>query len=103
MNFSIHSLRMKFAQRRALMPIVSSLALLLLVLQNTELTHTHADGIQGFQCEICLKVGAGDDAIAVRSTPLFFASIGQSYPASPLDSILFLARLPANSRAPPQA
>jgi hypothetical protein len=83
--------------------MVAAFALSILFLQITELTHTHDDAIQQVQCEICLKIGAGDDVIADTSTPLYFASLGQSYPASTLDSIPFLAPLPANSRAPPQA
>lgn len=85
------------------MPIVAALALLLLFLQSTELAHAHADEIQQFQCEICVKVGASDDIIAADSISMSFGAVRQSYLVSTLEFIPLLAPAPANSRAPPQA
>ncbi len=83
--------------------VVASFALLLVFLQSTELTHTHADASQQYQCEICVKVGANDDLIASGTVDFSFNLVQQSYLGSALNSIPFLAPARANSRAPPQA
>ena len=100
---SINSLNKKMSQRRVLMPFVGALALLLVFLQSTELAHTHADVAQQVQCEVCVKAGAGDDLIAANTIKLTFAPVGQSYLATTLQFVPFLAPSSAKSRAPPQA
>ncbi|MDG1025175.1 MAG: hypothetical protein P8N94_11045 [Gammaproteobacteria bacterium] len=103
MSNSIFGLSKKLAKRKALVPLVAALALLLLFLQSTELSHTHADVAQQIQCEICVKVGASDDIIAADTVSMSFGTVRQSYLASTLEFVPSLAPAPANSRAPPQA
>lgn len=103
MNFSTYSVNRKLEKRGLLMPFVATLALLLLFLQSAELSHTHDEFSQQVRCEICLKVGASDDIIAVSSVSISFADVQQSFLPSTLDFIPRLAPLPAKSRAPPQA
>ena len=103
MTSSTYRLSKKLAKRRVLVPIVGALALLLLFLQSTELTHTHNDVVQQIQCEICVKIGASDDIVAVSSISMSFGVVRQSYLASTLEFVPYLAPAPAKSRAPPLA
>lgn len=103
MTSSTYRLSKKLAKRRVLVPIVGALALLLLFLQSAELTHTHNDVAQQIQCEICVKIGASDDIVAVSSVSMSFGVVRQSYLASALESVPYLAPVPAKSRAPPLA
>jgi hypothetical protein len=77
------------------------LCALLLFVQSADLIHSHDGDLQRqFDCDICLKVGSGGNAIAVAglSFPVKFS--GQHYPEL-RPELPFIALTPANSRAPP--
>ncbi len=75
--------------------------LVFLFAQSASLQHTHGDDLKKqVDCDLCLKVGSGDDALAtIHSTPEFSATA--EHPAqlpAPATSVKPIA---AKSRSPP--
>ncbi|MGJ8689268.1 MAG: hypothetical protein ACSHXZ_07060 [Gammaproteobacteria bacterium] len=88
-------------QQGAAKHLVLLFALLFLVLQTSTLIHSHnGDLHHHLDCTICLKVGAGSDAL--RATPFSFTPSKAQHRYEPLlEQLVFVARVPANSRGPP--
>jgi len=70
--------------------------------QSADLIHTHDELAQQFECEICLKVGSGDDFLISASTQFDFIPSEQTY-QQPEQRPRFAARLPQKARSPPLA
>lgn len=76
--------------------------LVFLFAQGTSLLHTHAGDLsKHVDCELCLKVGSGDDALFVtHSTPELAVAAAQVFELSVLAVSLQL--ITAKSRSPPR-
>lgn len=103
MSLSISKAARFLDNSRRSLALLSLLAAALLFVQSADLTHTHIDDLQAqVDCEICLKFGSDDDAIAVTSG-LADSFAPQQFVANPQFNAPILAVLSANPRAPPLA
>lgn len=95
--------RAKLTKRAREYSIHGLLCFLLVFVQAAGLAHSHEGELQKqFDCGICLKANSNDDAIADSGQSLDFSNNSVTY-KEPSERILFIASVPANSRAPPLA
>lgn len=81
--------------------LVLAFALLFLVLQTSNLLHSHnGDLHHHLDCTLCFKIGVGDDAITPKSATPSFSKARHSY-AWVHEAPSFVAHVPASSRGPP--
>ncbi|MDT8428099.1 MAG: hypothetical protein RQ757_04960 [Pseudomonadales bacterium] len=90
----------RFARLRTL-PAAGLLCLLLLFLQSVELLHAHGNDLQlQADCDICLKLGHGDEAITVAEFTLSLEPATEN-PVSSTSNPYLVALAAPNARAPP--
>ncbi|MCB1666069.1 MAG: hypothetical protein KDI28_09825 [Pseudomonadales bacterium] len=76
-------------------------ALVLLVFQSSTLVHSHnGDLNKHLDCTFCLQLGSGHDALPSTVPSLDLPAVVHEY--VPVSAVpIVVARVPANSRAPP--
>lgn len=76
-------------------------ALVLLVFQSSTLVHSHnGDLNKHLDCTFCLHLGSGHDALPATAPVLNIPPLVHEY-AAVFAAPIVIARVPANSRAPP--
>lgn len=90
----------RFAKLRSL-STAGVLCFLLLFLQGIELLHTHGNDLQlQADCDICLKLGHGDEVLTVSDFTLSIKPVTASYTHTTSNPYLAAVGTP-NARAPP--
>ncbi|MDP1931266.1 MAG: hypothetical protein Q8L60_07405 [Gammaproteobacteria bacterium] len=78
-----------------------SFVLVFLFAQSTSLVHTHAGDLKKHvDCELCLKVGSGDDVLATTHSIHEFSASAEHTAQQPTLATSFKA-ITAKSRSPP--
>ncbi|OGT73905.1 MAG: hypothetical protein A3H44_08190 [Gammaproteobacteria bacterium RIFCSPLOWO2_02_FULL_57_10] len=95
--------RISLLKRSAGKFLAFGFVLVFLFAQSTSLLHSHAGDLKRhIDCELCLKVGSGDDAlVAAHSVVVPDTSIAYSTPLPVLAASL--QPVAAKSRSPPQS
>ncbi|MDD9891498.1 MAG: hypothetical protein OXU30_14315 [Gammaproteobacteria bacterium] len=95
------SIQKKPAERARNLAAHALLCFLLVFVQGADLVHSHdGDLQQQFDCEICLKANSNEDAVASSDPSRYFNTVASGY-GDLVEQRLFVAAVPANSRAPP--